>query len=1198
MSMKNERITQKYNFEEFFKEYAKLSKKNRIEYCLEYIIEKLRKHSISALVGAGFSLNANLNKTSSESKYKDWAGLLFDAYKELYSKSEAFSISDENEKYDAIKTEIIKKGESAFAQEYVNQHNNRESLDFYIEEQFSRINKDTDNLHLHNDLLSLNWCDVITTNWDDLLERASKNATNSQPFSLVRSAKGLKVGNSSRIIKLNGSLRDSAEKKSKFYRFDDNDDYLYVITSQDFENYRKQHEGFSNFMKVKTLENSLCLFGFSGHDSNFKYWIKELKSTMQKGDVTEFPNPIFLIAPPKRKQKYNDAEEKRIAQLENESDEQFLVNNYIVRINLEEIDNYLRRNFPYGFIYTPIPADVSYLQKTFSMFQNLFKFLKYRQSHVYVKNEISLPEQKNTIRQIALSNSDTLSDTEILSYNSLGLFDFQNLYYSQDFIRRIQLLGNKVSEWEEKEYRFIFRWCMNNFYTLRNLYVEKTIDAIIKRYINSVKIMEQVPEFLELIMRYYNDTERTSEFKGIAEKFREFEPFRDCIAYETAIFFHVRFEYEELKKVLRDWCINRENPLYSLYAIRRVSLLLEYENVRFISDELKDDIEKMFVFALEKSANELQLRYFILLFTKLFLYSVKSPDAARFNYELEELESSATAPRKYIDYFLATENDNKAKPNSDIRYSFSVQIRNSEFADKKYLNIERFFNFLEFTGFSGYGFIKESDLLNLAFEVKDDEYYSVRTLIKSLQFFGNDATEDFLRTIVPRIARFLNQNMLSELLKQIYDIAVYKINHNQNAKVYVFILNELIERVDKDSKKHFLKNCFNLLKKDIESENNYSQILNSVTRGDVWGWGIPFKSFLENIGFMDLDEDDIILLIKWIVGNYIADENDNVSSVFVSEFKKYLFSFATSENNTFVLKKLSANSDFQNIFSQNTLAVNSISLYIFDYLSTSRRQELVQFFEENFTVKTDPYFIEKIKTEKLKEKIISLLESYEMLAEHSGVYSFDSYVKALVNARLLKKEDVKKVIEIIGNKYYKLKSNPNYFKYSFYNSYDSRVSEVFRAFSEIKRIETENSDNQEEVLYEEMKSEYMRQKKELFSLSWLYDDNLQNFKKGFMDMLSVLSYTFMEEKYCYVFDIALSKLILQDSSEFEAVLENFLMAYENGYGNHVFENKHTKAILQEIFNKFNKSIPYCYDDLFMKKQIERLSKILVHRSLN
>ena len=134
MSMKNERITQKYNFEEFFKEYAKLSKKNRIEYCLEYIIEKLRKHSISALVGAGFSLNANLNKTSSEPKYKDWAGLLFDAYKELYSKSEAFSISDENEKYDAIKTEIIKKGESAFAQEYVNQHNNRESLDFYIEE--------------------------------------------------------------------------------------------------------------------------------------------------------------------------------------------------------------------------------------------------------------------------------------------------------------------------------------------------------------------------------------------------------------------------------------------------------------------------------------------------------------------------------------------------------------------------------------------------------------------------------------------------------------------------------------------------------------------------------------------------------------------------------------------------------------------------------------------------------------------------------------------------------------------------------------------------------------------------------------------------------------------------------------------------------------------------------------------------------
>lgn len=58
---------------------------------------------------AGFRLNANLDKSESEAKYKDWAGLLFDAYKELNPKSDAFVLKDENAQYDAAKKRNNKK---------------------------------------------------------------------------------------------------------------------------------------------------------------------------------------------------------------------------------------------------------------------------------------------------------------------------------------------------------------------------------------------------------------------------------------------------------------------------------------------------------------------------------------------------------------------------------------------------------------------------------------------------------------------------------------------------------------------------------------------------------------------------------------------------------------------------------------------------------------------------------------------------------------------------------------------------------------------------------------------------------------------------------------------------------------------------------------------------------------------------------
>lgn len=258
--------------------YEKLD--GNITNCLTGIIEKLKNGQMSAMIGAGFSKNAN-------SAYPNWEELLVPVYCELQSISEATLNTDKRKKIE----QEISKNPSKIAQEYIDMKGRREDLDIYIENALVVIeDNETNNLTLHEKLLSLNWNDIITTNWDTLLEQANRNSS----YAVVTSAKKLRIRNCRRIIKINGSLRTNEEKNKRKYSFDDCFDYLYVITEDDFNTYHSKHPDFSNFMKVKMLQDSFCLIGFSGSDPNFKYWVKELKRTMTKGGNTEEPNPIFL----------------------------------------------------------------------------------------------------------------------------------------------------------------------------------------------------------------------------------------------------------------------------------------------------------------------------------------------------------------------------------------------------------------------------------------------------------------------------------------------------------------------------------------------------------------------------------------------------------------------------------------------------------------------------------------------------------------------------------------------------------------------------------------------------------------------------------------------------------------------------------------------------------------------------------------
>jgi hypothetical protein len=109
---------------------------------------------------------------------------------------------------------------------------------------------------MHKQLLSLPWNEVLTTNWDSLLERASEQI-NKPLYSVVRQQEDLAHAVSPRIVKLHGTVNLSEDL---------------VFTEEDYRHYPQRHAAFVNFARQVFIENELCLLGFSAEDGNFLQW--------------------------------------------------------------------------------------------------------------------------------------------------------------------------------------------------------------------------------------------------------------------------------------------------------------------------------------------------------------------------------------------------------------------------------------------------------------------------------------------------------------------------------------------------------------------------------------------------------------------------------------------------------------------------------------------------------------------------------------------------------------------------------------------------------------------------------------------------------------------------------------------------------------------------------------------------------------
>lgn len=125
----------------------------------------------------------------------------------------------------------------------------------------------------HRRLLKLPWVDVLTTNYDTLLERAAADVFDRR-YTRVVSPADLSIHVAPRVVKLHGTLPSHRP---------------FIVTEEDYRCYPRTHAPFVNVVQQAVMETLVVLLGFSGHDPNFLQWIGWVRD-----ELDEHAPPVYL----------------------------------------------------------------------------------------------------------------------------------------------------------------------------------------------------------------------------------------------------------------------------------------------------------------------------------------------------------------------------------------------------------------------------------------------------------------------------------------------------------------------------------------------------------------------------------------------------------------------------------------------------------------------------------------------------------------------------------------------------------------------------------------------------------------------------------------------------------------------------------------------------------------------------------------
>jgi hypothetical protein len=193
-------------------------------------------HGAAIMIGAGFSRSAAVH-VSGEKRVPLWAEFTTSLTRDLYAGETSLSFADP--------LRVAEEYRAYFGQGALN-----DKIRFEIDNDAWRTGP------LYEELLTLPWSDVLTTNWDTLLEQSAEKV-HSPYYTTVTKTSDLAWAQSPRIVKLHGTIGITD---------------CFIAAQEDYRTYPERFAPFVNLARQVFIENELCLLGFSGDDPNFLQW--------------------------------------------------------------------------------------------------------------------------------------------------------------------------------------------------------------------------------------------------------------------------------------------------------------------------------------------------------------------------------------------------------------------------------------------------------------------------------------------------------------------------------------------------------------------------------------------------------------------------------------------------------------------------------------------------------------------------------------------------------------------------------------------------------------------------------------------------------------------------------------------------------------------------------------------------------------
>lgn len=653
--------------------------------------------------------------------------------------------------------------------------------------------------------------------------------------------------------------------------------------------------------------------------------------------------------------------------------------------------------------------------------------------------------------------------------------------------------------------------------------------------------------FTELILKYYREQDEKEKLDKYYEKLNNYPNCSDIVSFSKSWEFIDNLDYQSLKELLNNWHPEKAEHPDSLYIIRKISLFHMFENIRSYEDN-KEEASTLFKIALDNCKEE-QLKLFILLFQRQYLnlFTFQSDDITK--EQIQSLRAKELPePYKYFDEFEIKHSlINDTKSNEAKRYTITWKLSGND-SNQDFLNSIRVMNFFEYTGLSMELFFASSKIKSLIPNMKTSDYYLKKMFVHCISYFGNDSDEDFVKFSVDKIIRYLDSENIFKLFDAIYNILVYKVNHQRNARSYLFICNELSKYLDNSKSLKFSKFIYSEIK---ESNDSNYQIVNLIRRGRFWGAKRVFKDYLVKIQ----NEEEYKFILKWIINEYIKDEKKLVKQQHYtsSEFFDYYFDLIVKNPKTDSIREVINQSDVIKLFEEDFSYEKQLCLYGYEFLPKDLKQQTKEFFETNFTIYTDPYFITIFKSDTLKNKIISIIQDDNPLSFDSRKYPITKYIEFLEHEKMLTLDDKIVISNIVKTRFEKILSNKNYFLHGFTTLKDT-IANLFYCLEKITSEQERSSCLEIKNIYNSIKTEFQNQIQDFYNFEWLYTDDYQKFRISFSNAVSYFSYLHQAKEYLYIFNIVLSKLIVQDNSNFESVLELIVSIYSSKYEKSVLKN--------------------------------------------